>query len=247
MIGKLAQRLFNGLGYNLQKRTGLYQDLDPVFNPIYNKCKPYTMTSIERMYALFQSINYIEKNNIPGNIVECGVWKGGSSMLAALTLSGMKSFERQIYMYDTYEGMSEPGEKDVDINGNKVNSKWEKVDKSDTLFCYSNFEEVADNMQNKTDYPFELIKLIKGKVEDTIPSVLPGEIALLRLDTDWYESTYHELKSLYPLLTKGGVLIIDDYGHWKGAREAVDQYFNEIKVAPLLQRIDYTGRMVIKN
>ena len=77
-----------------------------------------------------------------------------------------------------------------------------------------------------------------------IPKYLPGEIALLRLDTDWYKSTQHELIHLYPLLVGSGVLIIDDYGHWQGAKKAVDEYFSDKKI--LLNRIDYTGRISIK-
>ena len=75
---------------------------------------------------------------------------------------------------------------------------------------------------------------------------MPKQIALLRLNTDWFESTYHELVHLYPLLSKGGVLIIDDYGHWQGARKAVDTYFKEQGIYPLLHRIDYTGRIMQK-
>jgi hypothetical protein len=85
-----------------------------------------------------------------------------------------------------------------------------------------------------------------GKVEDTIPADIPEKIALLRLDTDWYESTKHELIHLFPRLQKGGVLIIDDYGFWKGARKAVDEYFAENNIQILLNRIDDTGRMAIK-
>lgn len=247
MLNKVARGILNRLGYKLQKNSNLYPDLDPEFYPIYNSCKKFTMTSIERMYGLYQSVNYIEQNKIPGDIVECGVWKGGSSMLAAITLSKRNSLERSFFLYDTFEGMSRPGEKDIDIKGNKVEANWDAVTKSDKLFCYSSEEEVTENMKTQTGYPIEKINLIKGKVEETIPVVLPSKIALLRLDTDWYESTYHELKYLYPLLTKGGVLIIDDYGHWKGARDAVDQYFRENKIMPFLQRIDYTGRLFIKN
>jgi O-methyltransferase len=87
---------------------------------------------------------------------------------------------------------------------------------------------------------------VPGRVEDTIPASAPETIALLRLDTDWYQSTYHELTHLYPRLAVGGVLIIDDYGHWQGARKAVDQYIREQKLKLLLCRIDYTGRVCVK-
>ena len=87
--------------------------------------------------------------------------------------------------------------------------------------------------------------LIEGKVEETIPGQAPGAISLLRLDTDWYESTAHELKYMYPALSAGGVLIIDDYGHWRGSREATDEYFSSHSRV-LLNRLDYSGRIAIK-
>jgi hypothetical protein len=86
---------------------------------------------------------------------------------------------------------------------------------------------------------------VKGKVEETIPGVVPAQIALLRLDTDWYESTYHELTHLYPLLSKNGVLIIDDYGYWEGCRKATDQFLKENHLDLLLQRLDSTGRLAL--
>jgi O-methyltransferase len=97
-----------------------------------------------------------------------------------------------------------------------------------------------------TGYPDERVHLVEGRVEETLPGGAPAEIALLRLDTDWYESTKHELEHLYPRLSPGGVLILDDYGHYEGARRAVDEYFEAEGGRPLLSRIDYTGRIGVK-
>lgn len=88
--------------------------------------------------------------------------------------------------------------------------------------------------------------ILKGKVEDTIPNVLPDTISLLRLDTDWYESTKHELTYLYPKLTKKGILLIDDYGYWQGSKKAVDEYIEEEKLSIFLNRIDLSGRLAVK-
>jgi hypothetical protein len=99
---------------------------------------------------------------------------------------------------------------------------------------------------DSTGYPSDLINYVEGKVEETIPVNAPDQISLLRLDTDWYESTKHELIHLYPRLVEGGVLIIDDYGHWQGARRAVDEYIEENNLPLLLCRIDYTGRITVK-
>lgn len=229
-----------------KKRAAIPKDISDVnFISIYNTCKKFTMTSVERMHALYESVLYLEQNAIEGDIVECGVWRGGSSMLVAETLKTLNNTSRSIYMYDTFEGMSTPGEKDIDITGKEVKHTWDKIKKEDKIFCYANLEDVEKNMAS-THYPANKIFFIAGKVENTLPATLPGEIALLRLDTDWYDSTYHELKHLFPLVKEKGVVIIDDYGHWKGAREAVDQYFSENKITPYLHRIDYTGRLLLK-
>jgi len=97
-----------------------------------------------------------------------------------------------------------------------------------------------------TGYPSERIHFVRGRVEDTIPASAPELIALLRLDTDWYDSTKHELIHMFPRLSKAGVIIIDDYGHWRGAREACDEYFAQNRIPILLNRIDYTGRIALK-
>lgn len=225
-----------------------YPDIEKDFWKYYNTCKPYTGSSVERLYSLYKSIEYIIQNNIPGDFVECGVWKGGVPMFIANVLLKNGINNRKIYLYDTFEGMSEPAAQDVDFRGNDAKQLMADSKKTagDSVWCYSSFDEVSRTMK-KTGYPIENIILVKGKVEETIPENSPATICLLRLDTDWYDSTYHELKHLFPLLATKGILIIDDYGHWEGARKAVDTYFKEQNQKLLLNRIDYTGRIAIKS
>lgn len=220
---------------------------DSSFMEIYDKCRPYTMTSPERLYSLYQSVIYVIKNQIPGDFVECGVWKGGSSMLIAYTLTAFGENNRKIWMYDTYEGMSEPEEIDKDFTGKPASIQLNESDKgiSHSVWCYSSLDEVKANM-SLTGYPMENIVFVEGKVEDTIPGKKPIDISLLRLDTDWYSSTMHELVHLYSILYKNGILIIDDFGHWEGAKKAVLEYFEKNNLYPLISRIDDTGRIVIK-
>lgn len=206
-----------------------------VFNQFYNECQEYTMTSRERMHALFLSIGNIVTQSIPGDIVECGVWRGGSMMMAAKSLKCFGDTTRKIYLYDTYEGMPEPGMIDYDLYERPATKQYK------AKWCYSPLQEVIENM-TKTRYPSDKIIYVTGRVEETIPNTVPDRIALLRLDTDWYESTKHELEHLYPLLSPGGVLIVDDYGHWKGCKQAVDEHLPGKE----LIEIDYTGRMIIK-
>lgn len=245
----LIQDLVGIFGYKITKITlkEFPKDMDKEFKRIYEEYKDYTMTSIERMYALYKAVEYVMNSKIPGDFVECGVWRGGSSMIMAHTLLKLKETNRKIYLYDTFEGMPRPTEKDKEIIGSKsAIDIWEEKRKN---HCHDWFvlslNEVKNNMLS-TGYLQENIIFVKGKVEDTIPGTTPSQIALLRLDTDWYESTYHELKHLFPLLSDRGILIIDDYGHWAGAKEAVDKYFKENNITILLNRIDYTGRLGIK-
>ncbi len=217
------------------------------FIEIYEKAKEHTLIDIESCYANYSIINYLEQNNIEGDIVECGVWKGGSSMVMAQTLIKRGNTKRKIYMYDTYEGMSEPTEHDINASRNRPASQMFSEMRESNIFmygetnwCKSSLENVKSNML-KTNYPMDNIIFVKGKVEDTIPQVIPQKIAFLRLDTDWYESTKHELRYLYPLLVKNSACVIDDYYPWEGCRKAVDEYFETLEYKPLLLRIHCTA------
>ncbi len=222
--------------------------LDTAFLELYEKCRPYTMTSIERMYALYKAMHYVIDNQVPGDFIECGVWKGGSSMMMALTLLERNIRNRKIYLYDTFEGMSAPTEQDFTYAGDAAEKllATQKKEKSDSVWCYSPIDEVKSNIA-KAGYPVDMLQFVQGKVEDTLLHTVPVHIALLRLDTDWYASTKMELEVLYPKLADKGVLIIDDFGHWEGAKKAVVEYFATASYKPLLQRIDDTGRICIKN
>ena len=253
MLKKILHSVINNMGYDLVKPDkrlvidGLPADFDQDTLDTYKKVKPYTMTTPERIASLCNAVNYLVKNNIEGDFVECGVWRGGSTMAAIDTLMKNRDTSREIYLYDTFEGMSEPTEADKVFTGTAAEELMNSSDKNDatSVWCYSALEEVQNNV-GALKYPEGKVHYVKGKVEDSIPQTLPGKIALLRLDTDWYESTAHELKHLYPLLVPGGVIIIDDYGHWEGARKAVDEYIEDNKLPLLLNRIDYTGRIGIK-
>jgi len=251
MVLKYLNKLTARFGYQvIPEKVPLQPDMaaDPLFVSLYNQVRPFTMTSSERLFSLYQSIQYVVANKIPGDFVECGVWKGGSCMMMALLLKRLGVNDRKIYLYDTFEGMSEPTEADKQFNGETANDLLNQSVKEDenSVWCYSTLEEVQSNVFS-TGYEPQNFIITKGKVEDSIPGVIPGKIALLRLDTDWYESTYHELIHLYPLLVENGILIIDDFGHWEGAKKAVLQYFNENNLHPFIQRVDYTGRMIVKS
>jgi hypothetical protein len=244
--GKIVSCL-RKLGVDLGRYPSRDISDDEQFMKIFEFCEPYTMTSIERMHSLFDSVNYVTQAKIPGAIVECGVWKGGSAMLAAMTLHESGNTERDIFLYDTFEGMSAPTSRDVspfhrDKDGNDSN----RTDWSTDEWLVSGVQDVKAHLA-ATKYPEDKLHFVKGKVEETIPGTIPDQIAILRLDTDWYESTKHELEHLFPRLSPQGILIIDDYGYWAGAKEATHEYFDEHGLHPFIHRIDRTGVLVIKS
>ena len=214
---------------------------DPWVREIIATVAPFTITSKERVAALCASIEYIVRCQISGAIVECGVWRGGSMMAAALALMRLGDINRDLYLFDTFTEM--PPAADVDRrtqdgkDGNRLlqDIGWESA----------SMEEVRRNV-GSSGYPRSHLHFIKGRIEETVPSEAPEQIALLRLDTDWYQSTLHELTHLYPRLSTRGILIIDDYGYFDGSRLATDRYILENKLPIFLHRIDAEGRMAIK-
>ena len=211
---------------------------------LINKIKNMSMTSIERQFSLIKSVEYVAKNKVYGDIVECGVWRGGNMVLVAELLKKFK-VTRQLWLYDTYEGMTKPSKLDKSIRSGRAIKKFyeNKIGKNSSDWCLATIDEVKRNLY-KTNYPRKKIKFIKGPVEETLKKHKPEKISILRLDTDWYSSTKKELEILYPKLAKNGVIIIDDYGHWQGCRKACDEYFKNKKI--LFHRIDYTCRIGLK-
>jgi O-methyltransferase len=245
---KRAARALGIKEKRLRKEREIPPDFDTLTTQVLRTVSPFTMTSTECVHELVNAVRYVVGRGIAGSLVECGVWRGGSAMAMALVLKELGETSRDIYLYDTYEGMSAPTDADVSFDGKAAAKRFEErqlsADSSD--WCRSTIDEVEANLAS-TGYPADKLHFIKGKVEDTLPGTLPaGPIAILRLDTDWYESTRHELEHLYPLLADRGVLIIDDYGHWEGSKKAVDEYIAAHGLKLLLGRVDFSARIAIK-
>ena len=247
LIGDAAKRLLHNRGLQVARVAESRSDVDQDFYRYYEQCLGFTMTSFERMYALYGALLHICKQDIPGDFVECGVWRGGSSMLAALVLKDKGLGDRALYLYDTYAGMTEPSRRDRTSLGMDASSIWATRQRGSggVDWCRAGLSEVQHNMES-TEYSRDLLTFVVGRVEDTIPDKVPDAISLLRLDTDWYESTLHELEHLYPRLASGGILIIDDYGCWEGAKEATDEYLASLETRPFLARIDSSCRVCVK-
>jgi hypothetical protein len=218
-------------------------DQDQLFAAVFRVARPYTMTSKEVMHALYQSVRYVCRRGVPGDFVECGVWRGGSSLLAGLTMRALGAEDRRLHLYDTFEGMTAPTDVDVDVEGEKASAYLDRYS-DDGRWCYADLADVRSTFAEHGFVPPQ-VSYIEGDVLDTLAADLPEQISVLRLDTDWYESTKFELEMLYPRLQVGGVLIIDDYGHWEGARKAVDEFF-EATPSILLNRVSYAVRVGVK-
>ena len=202
---------------------------------------------------LSRAVAHIVEKNIAGDIVECGVFKGASAICIIRTLQHLGVSDRHVWLYDTYEGMPQPEEVDVFYKGPDAEyggiKTWERLKRNDgsggSDWAYGPIQEVRSTVL-RTGYPESHIHFVKGMVEDTIPQTMPDSIALLRLDTDFYRSTKHELEHLYPRLVPGGILILDDYGCYQGARTATDEYFAENSIDILLARVDEHVRLAVK-
>ena len=217
----------------------------------------WTMCSQLNRHLLMEATRYVLKNQIPGDIVECGVWRGGMMQIVARTVLSEQSIDpkikmRQLWLFDTFEGMPDPThELDRDMyRGEHASVKLKREPKSGpngepTVWCVADLEDVMNGMHGTT-YDQNQIRYVQGMVEETLPSEGLSEIAILRIDTDWFSSTKHALESLYDCVSPGGLIIFDDYESWQGARSAVDEFFQSRGLFPLLIRLD-KGRVYLKN
>jgi len=261
MIKRLLQAAVGSLGYRIERKTPTRvvppaSEFPPDFTPqeqeIWRSVEQYTMTSRERVVSLIRAVQYVQRNRIPGALVECGVWRGGSMMAVARTLLAAGTSDRELFLFDTYRGMPEAADVDVDAFSRPATALLAELRKlpveeqaENETIAQCPLEVVRGNVAS-TGYPQHKLHFVEGRVENTIPKYAPSNVALLRLDTDWYESTRHELIHLFPRLSSRGILIIDDYGHWQGARLAVDEYFEQNREQVFLSRVDYTGRIGVR-
>jgi len=246
-IKNIIVKLSSYFGYSLINENQKIIELTPDEKKLINLVKSYTMTPQIRIYSLIKALKHINQKKILGDYVECGVWKGGNIILFKKIMELSNDYSRKIFAYDTFEGMTEPDENDFDISKN-LNAKFlmnKDKDKKTNIWGVCSLENVKDNIQSNAKN-IDNIKFIKGPVEQTLAVQinLPEKISLLRLDTDWYSSTKKELEILYKKVSPGGIIIIDDYGHWGGSKKAVDEFFSNKYV--WMHYIDYACRLIIK-
>jgi hypothetical protein len=226
------------------RRRGLPKHWDSEAKQTIRAVRPRTMTAPEKLFALILASRYVVDHGVGGSIVECGVWRGGSMQAVAHTLLARGATDRDLHLFDTFAGMPPPAEADRRHDGTPAAELLTTHPKTAAVWAVASLEDVREGMQD-TGYPAERVHFHPGLVEETIPAEAPDRIAILRLDTDWYESTRHELEHLYDRVPSGGVVVFDDYGYWQGARQAVDE-FVERTGAPLLLLPMASGRITVK-
>jgi hypothetical protein len=245
MFGKGVNAALGLAGYQVAPKFDVVDPSDevPLLTPetdldIIRQVQAHTMLSNTQLAFLLRTISLIVHKQIPGDIVECGVWRGGASALMARKLYEMGETTRNIWMYDTFAGMVDPTEIDYSLYYNKsAESLLKSSNKASHIWALASKEHVSRVMEMSL-YPEERIHLVEGDICQTLRVQKPSQIALLRLDTDWYESTKNELCELVPLLAPGAIVVIDDYGIWAGSRAATEEYFLANPPRPIIEFID---------
>lgn len=247
-VGRIDDALQHAEGVDLSVQGVSRHDFSPTEKVIFSVVGDIAIASPEVIVTLARATTYVLHNDIPGAFVECGVYRGGSTMAAMLTCVFQGISNREFWLYDTFSGMPEPGDLDVYFDGRSAKDEWQQKMTSDgkSGWVASSLEETLANVTS-TGYPSHLTRCIEGLVEETIPERTPDQIAFLRLDTDFYSSTKHELEHLFPRVSRGGVVLIDDYGAFKGAAKAVDEYFEREGLRIFLNRVDGNVRLFVKH
>jgi hypothetical protein len=239
----MAQRLQNlsWLAQNLTLRDvpGLWKRwLDKLtrseFPHYYFQVRDYSLCGYERLRGLYEAVDRTVRDGVPGDVVECGAARGGSAALMGLILADRRA-DRKVWVFDTFEGMPPPTKSDPDY------------DRAVAFVgqCLGTLEEVRDLFRRL--HLLDRAVFVKGLFEDTVPKTDVGPISVLHLDGDWYSSVKVCLDHLYDRLSPGAVIQIDDYGHWEGARKAVEEFRTARGIRASLRYVDYTGRQWVKS
>ena len=203
------------------------------FNSLFKKVKPLTMVSYSRLRGLHEATKYVVQNQIPGDFVECGVARGGSAALVALTALEMGE-NRNLWLFDTFSGLPRPSTDNPDFD----------IADLYTGTCVASVREVETALSR-----FGItvnLRFVPGLFQETLPKAGVDSISLLHIDGDWYESVRACLDHLYDRVSPGGVIQFDDYGHWAGARKAVDEFFRARNLSPRMRHLDFSGRQIWK-
>ncbi len=212
------------------------------FQRLYLEAREVTMLSRERLFDLYSSVGHVIRHEIPGDIVEVGCW-GGGALAIALSVVQANGSDKCVWGFDTFEGHPEPSPDELDVWGNSQLERFKELQAQGADWCKVAIEDVQQNVAaicRSTDG----LRLVKGKAEETLPIHYPERVSIIRCDVDWYEPSMATFRSLYPRLSSGGIVIVDDYGHHSGSKKAVDEYFGELH--PKFTHIDYSCITFVK-
>jgi predicted O-methyltransferase YrrM len=201
------------------------------FGELYRYVRSYTMLSHGRLRALYWAVRTVLDKKVPGDIVECGTAEGGSALLMAMTLK-RHGGGKHVWAFDSFSGMPPPNDKDPAEAWNFVGTLQQDLEHVKSVFYRWDIRE------NFT--------LVPGLFQETVPMTGIEKISVLHLDGDWYESVKVCLDHLYDRVSPGGIIQIDDYGHWVGARRAVQDFLQSRQIRTRLRFIDSGGRQIIK-
>jgi len=203
------------------------------FSRLYRRVRRRTMCSNARLRGLYRGVRRVVESGIPGDLVECGCALGGSAALMALTLRQLGA-SRDLWLFDTFEGLPAPtaGDPDFEIANLHAGSCLGTIDEVGHLFAELQIDDG--------------VRFVKGLFQETLPTAPVSTIALLHIDGDWYESVKACLDNLYDKVVPGGIIQFDDYGFWKGARRAVDEFLDSRQIRTPLVKLDYAGRVLVK-
>lgn len=174
----------------------------------------HTMVRNLNLVNLYRMVRYINRSGLPGAIVECGVWNGGSSAMMAAACRDTGA-QRDFWLFDSFEGLPPPTEKDSAIERANYFKGWNKG-------SIVSVERIFDRL----GLPLGRVHFVKGWFEQTIPAATVQEIALLHIDADWYESVTLVLSTLYDRVVPGGYVVFDDYNFWEGCTRAAHDFLD---------------------
>ncbi len=266
-MASLTKRFINSIlarfGYEIKKkgkkgRSEKY-DLEEEAEDLIRVIRPYTMVAHKALLILYQQVVYCERQNLKGCYIECGVWKGGAIGLMALANLKFGFQRRHIHLFDSFQEICEPDETVDGKRAIKEVYEWAKEPGKagklrplkgiyDHRGGPGTLQENKALLENIIGYKKDYLHYHKGWFQETLPKVAESidQIAMLRIDADWYASTKICLDYLYNKVVKGGFVIIDDYGAYEGCKKAVDEFMQANKVSAFLCHVNNDVRYLIK-
>lgn len=244
----MVKKALHNLGYTLERidkpfyPTEISDSEKRILDSVINA--RVSMVSRVGLINTMLTVRYVSQRSVPGDFVECGVWKGGNAILAAKLFQHYGD-SRKVWLYDTFRGTTSP---DINHDGRGPVEDFKRSERNGwNEIAFASLAEVQMNLK-RFNVPLEAVEIVEGDVTQTlnVKENLPEQISILRLDTDWFYSTKKELEVLYPLVQTGGCLIIDDYGYSDGSRKATDDYFSSTASRPFFHYTTKSIRTCIK-